>query len=600
MPNGQWLSNLIGTLRRSIGFRKICDGSVELERCRKHIAVVNAADPYVWELTDLLARWMDIDNTLSAEVRGLIEKLKVIPNPSVLDCAHLEVARGFLASHENRAEDAERNFCFLLELAERIGDESARADLLGTSKYCLARLHRKQHQYKQALDEIRIAKQYAPAEEVGLKALLEITESWLLLNRNEVEEVKLGQQTLDHAERILEATDDYNSQASILAIRGRWAGRRRENQYQEAIRLFDEAIKLYPDKRHRSRTRSLINLAFLLRLRALERPVLERPKEQKALRDKAEDILDKVKEIYGQPSGPHRGLGMVWINRGYIRLDEALDEAAEPPDRVDSFEQADDCADQACHWGSDSVARQGLSGNLPDAVAVPPQLDEVLLTRAWILKCIVAYHRSKAMGERPAGVVAAEKALEQAQKASRWIDQIGKGRLRSRVHTWLGFSLLLTRQDIKRADDQLKAAKAELTDDDRDYVADDVYQLEQEVANARAKAKRAPLIKLMSGDVLRPLQPMLDEIERKIVRSVIGRHPGGAQARGAVEQAKRILKIGFERIYKNLKPADTTLSGAPEDSRQRPTSRKQRSQRQHERSRIARPESKRRQTRRLK
>jgi tetratricopeptide (TPR) repeat protein len=103
---------------------------------------------------------------------------------------------------------------------------------------------------------------YAPTA-----AVMQVLESWLWFQRDRSREAA---PILRSAEETLRDTDDYITLGNIQSAFGRMA--RRVGRYDEALRLFQNAIDFYNrrDPRHRNLARSLANMAQVERLLAVD------------------------------------------------------------------------------------------------------------------------------------------------------------------------------------------------------------------------------------------------------------------------------------------------------------------------------------------
>jgi tetratricopeptide (TPR) repeat protein len=221
-------------------------------------------------------------------------------------------------------------------------------ELVAIAEFWNARCHRKKGQYDEALKHAALGRE--KALELGFEkmaAVMRVLESWLLFQRGQPRDAA---RILDQAEQALRHTDDYITLGNIYSAYGRMV--RRRGNYQEALKLFSRAIEHFQKRslQHRNLARSLVNIAYVQRLIALEisrqidaenlkrrktagsapRARAERHWERyQQTRAEALNNLEKAEKIY-RHHNQHHGIGSVHENRGLLYLDSGdLDGAAE-------------------------------------------------------------------------------------------------------------------------------------------------------------------------------------------------------------------------------------------------------------------------------
>ncbi len=452
-------------LRDDLIHRRIASGLQYLDRNRAALESLEPGDKGAGVLLGLLAQWVDI-GFADAEFLGCV--LARFPRDSrghlsLLDFLHLKMAEGLMALMGEDPDEAIRSF----EVAASLGAEAGDEELLAISNFWIGRCLRQEGRYDDALTYTVEAREVAVGsgyEEVA--AVLRVLESWLVFQKGKLRD---AERILREAEAVLERTDDYITRGNIQSAYGRIA--RREGRYDRALERFERAIAQYKqrDPRHRSLARSLVNMASVKRLvavqlqRKLDRDAAKRRERSHTgstahererldrLRSEAFANLDEASAIYaGHPT--HHGAGAVHINRGFLCLDSGeLDRAGRE-------------ADEAFHLGQEKH-------------------DYILMARARILACIVENTKYEEQIEELADpTVHAQLAGEYAREAVEFAKRTQNPRLLSRSFIWQGLTFTNEFFDDHDAARQCcDAATALLKLGGHDYVWDDLQQLRSRV-----------------------------------------------------------------------------------------------------------------------
>jgi tetratricopeptide (TPR) repeat protein len=330
---------LLRQLKTHMAGRKIESGIRCLDSHRDLIASCNPDFPNACILLGYLAQWVDIGFSDLLTFKALIERFDSVSRESlsVLEYVHLNMAQGFVDLCRENREQGIRHFETVLSLAPEIKDKQ----LVAIAEFWMGRCLRQQGRYQDALPHvIRAKRMLLELKCPELAAVAQVLEGWITFQQGDSDEaVKI----LSDAEAILNETDDYVTRGNINSAYGRIA--RRRGQYEQALARFSVAIEEYKkrDPYHRNLGRSLVNIAFVKRLFALQlRNKIDRdaadhrrvrrngdagaanhlhPRQYlERLRKEGFEHLEEATAIYGRLDD-FRGQGNVHITRGYLYLD---------------------------------------------------------------------------------------------------------------------------------------------------------------------------------------------------------------------------------------------------------------------------------------
>lgn len=337
---------LLRELKDNVASRQVSKGIALLDANARLFTALNAEQKNAAAFVGYLAQWVDIgyrEPELLEKLLGRFSRTARARLP-LRDYLHLRMAEGLHALLHDRADDALRHFDIVLSMQEEIEDK----ELVAITQFWNARCHRKKGEYDEALKHAALGREMAMA--LGFEkmaAVMRVLESWLLFQKGHPREAA---DILDQAELVLRHTDDDITLGNIYSAHGRMI--RRRGNYNEALRFFSRAIEHFQKRsaQHRNLARSLVNIAYVQRLIALQisREIdAESAKRRKAGRSNAEDgrakahweryeetrakalkNLDDAEKIY-RHHDHHHGIGSVYENRGLLFLDIGdLDRAA--------------------------------------------------------------------------------------------------------------------------------------------------------------------------------------------------------------------------------------------------------------------------------
>ena len=405
--NGGIPPNVIEQLRNDLAYRRVDAGIACLEKHSSLIENLRPGQPHAASFADYLAQWVDIGFGRTALVQQVLERFTKTAQRDLpfSEYIHLRMAQGMAAMAEEEADEAIRHLDFVLSSA----DELQQMETVAIANFWKGRCLRKKGEYDEAMTYTLHGQQLAL--QLGypkMAAVMRVLESWLLFQKGRSKE---AQAILHQAEEVLRDTDDHLTLGNIHSSYGRIA--RRECRYEQAIEHFTRAIAEYRkrDRQHRNLGRSLINIAIVKRYICLQMgetidAAAERRREAVAkgaerrtrtrstqmrdrllqLRQEAFAELEEAENIYTLYPN-HHGLGGVYLNRGYLHLDNG------------DFEQAAEAAQQ-----SFQVAQE--------------KTDLILMARARLLQCMVDNARlEEEVGEGPTPGSHARRALEFAREA---------------------------------------------------------------------------------------------------------------------------------------------------------------------------------------
>ncbi|HUJ22335.1 MAG TPA: tetratricopeptide repeat protein [Bryobacteraceae bacterium] len=340
------LTPVIARLREDLVLRRIESGMRTLEAHRPLLEALQPVQKHAAVLVGLVAQWVDIGFAGPELLRDLLTRFPqecrvCLP---LLDYLHLRMAEGLLAMAAENVEQAVRHLQFVQSTEGEIQDP----ELLAISNFWIGRCLRKEGRYDDALAYAVKGKTLALERGyVKMAAVMQVMESWMVFQKGKLKEAG---NILRLAEAALSDTDDFVSRGNIQSAYGRIA--RRQGRYERALEHFECAIGEYQrrDPQHLNLARSLVNVAFVKRLIALDvhkaidedlarrrsasppEAALEMSRTRRAqiqqLRSEATAHLSEALRIYHHRHN-HRGIGSVHINHGFLLLDEgALDRAA--------------------------------------------------------------------------------------------------------------------------------------------------------------------------------------------------------------------------------------------------------------------------------
>ncbi len=458
-------NEFLARLRDDLIDRRIASGLEYLDRNRAVLESLEPGHRGAGVLAGHVAQWVDI-GFADTELLGCM--LARFPEQSrgelsLLDFLHLKMAEGLVALQGEDPDQAIRSF----EIAASLGAEAGDAELLAISNFWIGRCLRQEGRYDDALNYTVRAREVAIESGYDkIAAVIQVLESWLIFQKGKLRD---AERILRDAEAVLEQTDDYITRGNIQSAYGRIA--RREGRYDRALDHFERAIAQYKerDARHRNLARSLVNMASVKRLVAVQlqrkldrdaarrreraqsgRTVNERERLER-LREEAFANLEEAAAIYaGHPT--HHGAGAVHINRGFLCLDSGeLDRAGR---------------------------EAGLAFRLGEE-----KHDYILMARARILACIVENAKFEEQIEELADPsIHAQLAGEYARDAVEFARRTQNPRLLARAIIWQGLTFSNEFfDDPDAARQSCDAATALLKPDGRDYIWDDLQELRSRV-----------------------------------------------------------------------------------------------------------------------
>jgi tetratricopeptide (TPR) repeat protein len=347
--NSEITDALLRELKHHVAARQVSEGIALLDAHQQLFSALDPEQKNAAAFVGYVAQWVDI----GYREPELLEKLlaRFVPASRarlrLRDYLHLRMAEGLLALLKDEPEKALRHFDIALSMQEEIEDK----ELVAIVEFWNARCHRKKGEYDEALKHVALGRDKALA--LGFEkmaAVMRVLESWLLFQKGHPREAS---RILDQAEQALRNTDDHITLGNIYSAHGRMI--RRRGNYQEALKFFTRAIEHFQKRslQHRNLARSLVNIAYVQRLIALQitREIdAENLKRRKAgsapgaaraerqweryeqTRKEALKNLDEAEKIY-RHHNQHHGIGSVYENRGLLHLDSGdLDSAAEQAD----------------------------------------------------------------------------------------------------------------------------------------------------------------------------------------------------------------------------------------------------------------------------
>lgn len=337
---------LLQELKANVTCRQVSQGIALLEAHSGLFHTLDSQQKNAAVFVGYVAQWVDIGYREPELLEKLLAQFSRATRAALplRDYLHLRMAEGLLALLHDKADDALQHFDLVLSMHEEIDDK----ELVAIAQFWNARCHRKKGEYDEALKHAALGRDMA----LGLgfqkmAAVMRVLESWLYFQKGHPRDAV---QILDQAEQVLRKTDDDITLGNIYSAHGRMV--RRRGNYAEALRLFSRAIEHFQKRslQHRNLARSLVNIAYVQRLIALqvsrqidaesakrrkagasttERDRAQRQREHyEQTRAEAFKNLDEAERIY-RHHNHHHGIGSVYENRGLLYLDSGdLDLAA--------------------------------------------------------------------------------------------------------------------------------------------------------------------------------------------------------------------------------------------------------------------------------
>lgn len=244
------------------------------------------------------------------------------------DYVQLRTVEAFNSLASEEASTAVSIFEIVLGILPKIARQGQIAGQyqIALTHFWIARAHRKQGEYEQALHHIEAAKRVA--ERIHAHKFIaeaQVHESWLLFQMGQR---KRAFQLLDEAEAQLRPTGHALALGNIESARGRFV--RRSGEYVKALEHFDRAITIYLTHfpNHPNLARALVNAAYVKRLMALD--LSHRSSTRQARGDTHKRFLELCRDALGMLQQAEAiyahhnhagGIGTVLVNAGHLHLD---------------------------------------------------------------------------------------------------------------------------------------------------------------------------------------------------------------------------------------------------------------------------------------
>lgn len=467
MSDAAAYGELLGRLREDIAYRRLASGMRCLEANRSLFESLTPMQPNAGVLLGYLAQWVDIGFDGPWLIKRLLQRFPKENRASLplLDYLHVRMAEGFVAMVDEEFEEAVRHFEFVESVEEEVRDR----EMLAISNFWIGRCLRSQGRYDDAISFT--TKGRGLAQDLGcdkMAAVMQVLEAWLAFQKGKLQDAS---KILQDAEAALAETDDYINRGNIQSAYGRVA--RREGRHDLALEYFEKAMTEYARRnpRHPHLARSLVNLATAERLmcvqlrKRMDTAVANRKaggREQTGsmvqertrfsqLRDQAFAQLEQAASIY-ESQNNHRGMGAVYIQRGFLHLDTGeLDSA-----------------------GAEAAAAFRLGEE---------KADYILMARARILQCMVENAKFEEQIEEAAGTQRhAQLANDFAREAVEFARHTQNRRLLARAYVWQGMTLANEFFDnVEAARQCCDSAAALLKPLGPDYIWDDLQDLKARI-----------------------------------------------------------------------------------------------------------------------
>lgn len=338
-PRKRISEGFVKQLKLDIAYRRIGHGFRGLHTHQDILDSCGPSIPNSAIFLGYLAQWIDVGFANRHILKKLLRRFDQVSRESlsVREYAHLHMAEGSLTLFEGENDAALRHFEAVLSFERDLKDKQ----LIGTAEYMIGRCLRRQGRYHDALPRINKAKQMMLELKLpAMAAVMDVLRAWIAFQQGNSDEAT---ETLGEAEGILSSTDDYVTLGNINSIHGRIA--RRRGQYDKALSHFVLAIEEYKkrDLFHHNFARTLVNMAFVKRLFALQlrnkidKNSTDRRKIRKdsagdsasiqhtrkyleKLRQEGFEHLDEAFNVYDRIDD-RRGIGNAYITRAYLHLD---------------------------------------------------------------------------------------------------------------------------------------------------------------------------------------------------------------------------------------------------------------------------------------
>lgn len=341
---------LLRELKQNVATRQVSKGIALLDAHKDLFTALDPEQKNAAAFVGYVAQWVDIGYGEPELLERLLARFSTAARAHLRlrDYLHLRMAEGLLALLHDRVDEALRHFDVMLSMQEEVEDK----ELVAITQFWNARCHRKKGEYDEALNHAARGRDLALS--LGFEkmaAVMRVLESWLYFQKGNAREAA---QILDQSEQVLRHTDDDITLGNIYSAHGRMI--RRRGNYNEALKFFTRAIEHFQKRssQHRNLARSLVNIAYVQRLIALQisRQIdAESAKRRKAgtsasergrkqrnwehyeqIRSEAFQNLEHADQIY-RHHDHHHGIGSVYENRGLLYLDSGdLERAAADAD----------------------------------------------------------------------------------------------------------------------------------------------------------------------------------------------------------------------------------------------------------------------------
>jgi tetratricopeptide (TPR) repeat protein len=463
------IPDLLQELRKHLVARRVSNGFALLDENQQIFATLDPLQAHAAAFVGAVAQWVDIGYREPDLLKGLLARFppEIRRRLPVEDYLHLRMAEGLLALLHDQPHEALPHFDLVISLEDAMEDKEA----VAIAHFWNGRCHRKRGEYDEALNRSRAGRELA--QSLGyekMAAVMSVLESWLHFQKGQRRDAL---RILGQAEAVLRHTDDDITLGNIYSAHGRMV--RRQGAYHEALKLFSRAIECFRKRnpQHRNLARSLVNVAYVQRLIALQisRQMdieAERQRRRQARnkergesargsrayrrdyeqhRDSAFTNLEQAEKIYSHHNH-HHGIGSVLENRGLLYFDSG------------DLESADAQAMQAFVLGKEED-------------------DSILMARARLLQCQVANAR---LEEEIGGWEHAQAARDFAREAVEAAKHTQNRHLLARGYIWRGLTACYPAiHDMEDARHCCDKASAFMRSGDSDDLWEELQLLRQKV-----------------------------------------------------------------------------------------------------------------------
>lgn len=511
------LGKIANDLAQALKQLEVDDALGILDGLRDKISQLSIAQEHFARLVGYFAWAIDFSSSYLSVVENALSRYEHSSEASmsILDLARLDMARGLVAFHHERYRTARGHLDRAIPLARRAKD----MELIAVSQYYMARCFWRETNYASALDCARDALKNEKRIRASKRAaVIELLRGYIF---SLVAKPEAAERSLSNAMQILLTTNDHINIGNVLSFQGQ--RERRSGDYKSAIDKFERAIEEYKrsDPSHRNIARSSLNKALALRVLASKLETDRHFKESddrkdayelrlagiQQLRMDAYQCLEDANAIYDRNPKRHcRGLGKYH----YIRASLSVDEG--------KFDIAETEARETYRYG------RKIQNNL-------------LMGKARIVQCMVELEKNP---------VSARVALDLARQAIKHAEITQYPRLLSRAYTWYGQALLrFPFSDPVDASRYLGMARAKLSENDQDYVLEEVNDLENEI---RSCADAKPIISVVTTGGIEglTLEQIVQKAEQSVVRYVHERNDK------KINKTAAALKTTTRRIRNSL------------------------------------------------